>query len=71
MSIGRAIAMLANGLTSDDCPDARRHTKCPDGYVDRSEWVAEKLRTHDQFRCPTCGFFAIWRRRPKREGRLL
>lgn len=47
----------------EDCPDARKHTKQPAGYVDRALWGERKAKTHTQERCPTCGFWVIWRRK--------
>jgi hypothetical protein len=47
----------------EDCPDAKKHTKQPDGYVSRAEWAERKLKTHDCTQCPTCGFWVIWRRK--------
>jgi DNA-directed RNA polymerase subunit RPC12/RpoP len=52
---------------AEDCPDAAKHTKQPDGsdgYIQWHAWAAKKRKTHTQHRCPTCGFFAIWKRKP-------
>lgn len=49
--------------TKDTCPDVRKHTKCPAGYVDWQEWAEKKARTHDQTRCETCGLYTIWKRK--------
>ena len=48
-----------------DCPDARKHTKCPEGYVEWDKWAEKMGKTHDQLRCSTCGFFVIWKRKVK------
>lgn len=55
--------------SADDCPDRDKHTPQPYGYVERSTWAEKKLRTHTQQRCSTCGFYAIWKRRPVRKTR--
>lgn len=49
--------------SADDCPDIKRHTKHPEGYVAWHEWAEKKERTHTQERCPTCGFYSIWKKR--------
>jgi hypothetical protein len=46
------------------CPNRRRHTRCPEGYLAWHEWAERKARTHAQERCEGCGRWAIWRRRP-------
>lgn len=47
----------------EDCPDAAKHAKMPDGYIDRAEWSERKARKHVCEQCPTCGFWVKWRRR--------
>ena len=49
------------------CPNERNHTKAPRGYGTWHEWAREKGRRHYQVRCPGCGRFSIWKRRPKDE----
>lgn len=50
--------------SADLCPDAaKRHTKAPTGYIAWHEWAEKKSKTHKQERCPTCGFFSIWKKR--------
>jgi hypothetical protein len=46
---------------SDDCPDADTHTPTPPGYLDGFDWADRMLKTHDQTKCPTCGFWVIWK----------
>lgn len=46
------------------CPSLRKHTPAPSGYAEWHEWARKKVKTHDQFLCPDCGRFAIWK--PKR-----
>lgn len=41
-----------------------RHTKAPTGYVEWHEWAEKKAKTHDQIRCPGCGLFKVWVKRP-------
>lgn len=49
--------------SSADCPDVKHHTKAPEGYIAWHEWAEKKSKTHKQERCPTCGFFSIWKKR--------
>lgn len=49
--------------TKDTCPDIRKHTKCPAGYVAWHDWAEKKAVRHRQVQCPTCGLFAIWKRK--------
>lgn len=46
-----------------DLRECRNHTDAPSGYLAWHEWAEKKARTHDQFRCPGCGLFKIWRKR--------
>jgi len=41
------------------CPDLRKHTKAPSGYVAWHEWAEKKAETHTQQECPTCGRLGI------------
>jgi hypothetical protein len=43
------------------CPDLRKHTKAPSGYVAWHEWAEKKAETHTQQECPTCGRLVIWK----------
>lgn len=45
---------------ADACPNAKRHTKHPEGYFAHAEWAEKKMRTHVQTRCPECGLWTIW-----------
>lgn len=47
----------------EDCPDVKKHTRAPTGYIAFSEWTDRMARTHDQLQCPTCGFWTVWKRR--------
>lgn len=42
------------------CPQADKHTPCPDSYMAWHHWAARKARTHTQIRCDGCGLFTIW-----------
>lgn len=46
------------------CPRARLHTPAPEGYIAWDKWAAKKSRRHYQVRCPGCGLFFIWKRKP-------
>jgi DNA-directed RNA polymerase subunit RPC12/RpoP len=48
------------------CPDAAKHTSSPDGYLAYHAWAEKKMKTHRQERCPTCGFWSIWKPKVKR-----
>lgn len=50
---------------ASDCPDAKKHTSHPVGYVAHEEWADKKMKTHKQERCPTCGFWVIWKPKKK------
>lgn len=45
---------------AEDCPDVHKHTADPSGYLQWHAWAEKMAKTHDQIRCPTCGFWAIW-----------
>ena len=49
------------------CPDVAQHGDLdqPDDYGGAEEWAWEKLKTHKQERCPTCGFLSLWVKQPK------
>ena len=49
----------------DRCPERSKHTPSPAGYLAWHEWADRKSRRHYQVRCPGCGLFAVWRRKPK------
>jgi len=46
--------MHPGSTCADHAPDI------PSGYIARTEWMAEKLKTHEQRRCAQCGFWMIW-----------
>lgn len=59
------VPRLANVKSADDCPDRAKHTSDPPGYLQWHAWAEKKAKTHVQIQCPTCGFWAIWKRKPK------
>ena len=46
--------------TDPTCPNVKRHTKCPEGYLAWHEWAEKKSKTHEQVICGGCGRLAIW-----------
>jgi hypothetical protein len=52
--------------TTITCPNAKRHTKQPAGYVAWFEWAEKKGKTHRQIRCHGCNLLKIWI--PKRDA---
>lgn len=54
----------------EQCPDRAKHTPDPPGYIAWFEWAAKKARTHTQHRCPACGFYVIWKRKPRKREAL-
>lgn len=55
-----------SGYTRETCPDRRKHTACPAGYLQWHEWADTKAKTHRQVACSTCGLSVIWKRKTKR-----
>jgi hypothetical protein len=47
---------------SANCPDAKKHTRCPKDYVAWRVWAEAKSETHRQEKCPTCGLYVIWKK---------
>lgn len=57
--------------TKDTCPDIEKHTYCPVRKYDHAgfaAWAEKKSLRHVQMKCPTCGLFTIWKRKPKAAG---
>lgn len=50
--------------TSEGCDEIERHTACPRAYDWWHEWAEKMSKTHNQVRCPCCGFLSIWIPRP-------
>jgi hypothetical protein len=46
------------------CPKAEEHTPHPERQFAHERWAEQMLRTHTQTRCPGCGLWTIWVRRP-------
>jgi hypothetical protein len=42
-----------------------KHTPCPEGYSQWHAWAEQKSKTHVQHRCPNCGLWSIWKRKPQ------
>ena len=36
----------------------------PEGYVERSLWADEMMKTHKQVKCKGCGLYVIWEPKP-------
>lgn len=60
---------LVKFKSADLCPDVATHTPSPDGYLQWHAWAEQKAKTHRQSRCPTCGFWSIWKPKQKRAKR--
>lgn len=45
------------------CPNRAQHTPTP-ADVGLMEWASKMSRTHEQIKCPGCGLYKIWARRP-------
>ncbi len=42
------------------CPNAKKHTRQPEGYANWHLWAERKGETHRQVRCDGCGDFEVW-----------
>jgi hypothetical protein len=52
---------VVNGRYVPEVPEeCEPHTHCPDGYLQRDEWMEQMSETHDQRQCRGCGLWAIW-----------
>lgn len=51
-----------------DCPEKKRHTPSPFGYIAKHEWAEKKMKTHVQERCPGCGLYKVWRKKSEKAG---
>ena len=53
-------------MKADAKKECRHHEPGkPDGYVDRSYWFEKMAKTHTQEKCPGCGLWAVWVRKPR------
>ena len=43
-----------------ETPDCEPHTPEPAGYVARSDWAGQMMKTHVQRQCRGCGKYQIW-----------
>jgi hypothetical protein len=41
-----------------------KHTEGPVGYIQRGYWLEWMGKRFDQFKCPICGLYKIWKRKP-------
>lgn len=46
-----------------DSRQCARHTAAPTSYIAWHNWAERKAKTHEQRRCPDCGFYTIWVKR--------
>lgn len=53
-------ARRIDAVNPGDCDDIETHTACPAQYNAWHEWADRMRETHDQTRCPSCGFWEIW-----------
>ncbi len=47
------------------CENEHTQTRSPSDYAGWHHWAEKKMRRHYQTRCPTCGLWAMWKRKPK------
>jgi hypothetical protein len=47
-------------VLAQQCPDAKNHTPCPEGYMARYDWAQAMMKAHRQIKCPGCGLYKIW-----------
>ena len=45
---------------ASECPEVRKHTECPKGYLQWHAWAEHKSKTHVSSKCPCCGLYTIW-----------
>ena len=48
----------------------QRNEDEPKSYCHWFEWVEEKSKTHDQFKCEKCGLFHVWTKKLKKRDKL-
>lgn len=46
--------------TAEDCSKIETHTAGPSGYLAWHAWAERMAKTHEQTKCPGCGFWSIW-----------
>lgn len=66
----RQLAIIQAGHGPEACPDVDTHTRERLGYLDWHAWAAKMAKTHTQHRCPTCGFWVIWKRNPEHSRKV-
>jgi hypothetical protein len=42
------------------CENWKKHTVCPEGYLQWQAWAEEKSKKYMQIKCADCGLYAIW-----------
>ena len=42
------------------CPNWKKHTVAPYGYLQWHAWAEEKSKKYMQVKCVGCGLYAIW-----------
>jgi hypothetical protein len=50
-----------------DCPEAKRHTPSPSGYIARAEWAEKKEKTHTVEKCSGCGLYKVWKKKKRKK----
>lgn len=50
-------------VPNPDCPEADKHTPCPEGYIAWHRWAEEMSKTHRQRKCKGCGLYSIWEKK--------
>ncbi len=69
--VATQMAILEMGRGSEMCAEASKHDDQRTlGILNWRDWVKKKSKTHAQHRCPTCGFWVMWKRKPTRKGAM-
>lgn len=53
----------------NECPEVKKHSKEPEGYLQWHAWAEKKIKTHRQVRCKVCKLLVIWVPRKKTKKR--
>lgn len=51
----------------DICPNIKKHTKRPNGYIDWHRWAEKKSKTHRPVLCLGCDKYTIWVKKTKKD----
>lgn len=57
-------------LTLTTCPNVKDHTPSPEGYMPWMDWAERMAKTHKQVKCPGCGLWAVWIKKPTRAAKV-